>query len=96
MFCDPVYSGWKPDPSSSSAPTRPRTLTVPRVGRMTPATTLSSVDLPAPFSPITPSDSPARIANDTPSTAVKALDAPRPRRRSQTSATRPPRDSIFA
>ena len=32
---------------------------VPRVGLITPATTLSSVDLPAPFSPMTPSDSPA-------------------------------------
>ena len=40
MFARPVYSGWKPEPSSSSAPTRPPTATVPRVGSMTPATIL--------------------------------------------------------
>ena len=75
---------------------RPRTLTVPRVGLMTPATTLSSVDLPAPFSPITPSDSPGRIDSDTLSSAVNAFEAPRPRSRSHTSASRPPRVSTFA
>ena len=35
MFARPVYSGWKPEPSSSSAPTRPLTTTVPRVGLIT-------------------------------------------------------------
>ena len=33
---------------------------LPRVGLITPATILSSVDFPAPFSPISPSDSPRR------------------------------------
>src|SRR6185437_6417906 len=69
MLASPVYSGWKPEPSSRSAPTRPFTSTMPRVGLMTPAMILRSVDLPAPFSPITPSDSPRSIANDTSSSA---------------------------
>ena len=43
--------------------------TLPRVGWITPATTFSSVDLPAPFSPMMPSDSPRRIVNDTSSSA---------------------------
>jgi hypothetical protein len=51
---------WKPLPSSRSAPTVPRRSTRPCVGRRTPATILSSVDFPAPFSPMTPTDSPRR------------------------------------
>ena len=96
MFARPVYSGWKPEPSSSSAPTRPLTATVPRVGLMTPATIFSSVDFPAPFSPITPSDSPRFNSSVTPSSARNTCAAGRPRKRSATSRSRPPRESTFA
>ncbi len=51
MFWRPVKSGWNPEPSSRMAATRPWTSMRPVVGRATPATSLSSVDLPAPFSP---------------------------------------------
>ena len=47
---------------------------------------LSSVDLPAPFSPITPSDSPRRSSKLTPSSARKTRAAPRPRSRSHDEA----------
>ena len=70
--------------------------TVPRVGLMTPATIFSSVDLPAPFSPITPSDSPRFNSSVTSSSARNTCAAGRPRKRSATSRSRPPRDSIFA
>ena len=69
---------------------------LPRVGWITPATTFSSVDLPAPFSPIMPSDSPRRSSKLTPSSARNTCAAPRPRSRSQTRRTRPPRASTFA
>ena len=69
---------------------------VPRVGWITPATILSSVDLPAPFSPMMPSDSPRRSSKLTPSSARNTRAAPRPRSRSQTRRTRPPRASTFA
>ena len=32
MLSRPEYSGWNPAPSSSSAPTRPRTCTLPLLG----------------------------------------------------------------
>src|SRR5512143_3250175 len=44
-FSRPEISGWKPAPSSISAETRPSTCNLPRVGRVMPATSLSSVDL---------------------------------------------------
>jgi len=53
----------------------------PRVGRTIPARSFSSVDLPEPFAPMIPSDSPAAASNDTPSRAVTDGErlAPRPR-----------------
>ena len=54
MFSRPEISGWKPAPSSISAEIRPSTVMVPVLGRVMPATHLSSVDLPDPFRPITP------------------------------------------
>ena len=47
-------SGLKPAPSSSSDTTRPKPMTRPSVGRVTRAMIFSSVDLPAPFAPMTP------------------------------------------
>ena len=54
MFSRPEISGWKPAPSSISAEIRPSTTTDPVVGRVIPATHLSSVLLPEPLRPITP------------------------------------------
>ena len=54
MFSRPEISGWKPAPSSISAEMRPSTVTWPSVGRVMPATHLSSVLLPDPLRPITP------------------------------------------
>ena len=59
-FSRPLISGWKPAPSSMSAETRPCTCSVPRVGLVMPASSFSSVDLPEPFSPITPKVVPLR------------------------------------
>ena len=53
-FSRPEISGWKPAPSSMSAETRPSTRREPRVGLVMPASSFSIVDLPDPFSPITP------------------------------------------
>jgi hypothetical protein len=54
-FSRPEISGWNPAPSSMSADTRPFTFTVPIVGFVMPATSFSSVLLPDPFRPMTPS-----------------------------------------
>src|SRR5262245_17119560 len=59
-FSRPVSSMSKPAPSSISGATVPRTSTLPSVGRSTRAITLRSVDLPAPFRPMMPIDSPRR------------------------------------
>ena len=53
-FSRPEISGWKPAPSSISAEMRPFTVTVPRVGRVMPATHLSIVLLPEPLRPMMP------------------------------------------
>ena len=53
-FSRPEISGWKPAPSSMSAEMRPCTVTVPLVGFVMPATSLSAVLLPEPLRPITP------------------------------------------
>ena len=53
-FSRPEISGWNPAPSSISAEMRPSTLTVPLVGLVMPATSLSSVLLPEPLRPMTP------------------------------------------
>ncbi len=70
-FSRPEISGWKPAPSSMSAETRPSTRRSPRVGLVMPARSLSIVDLPEPFSPITPNVVPLGTSKDTPSSAVK-------------------------
>ena len=72
MFWRPLNSGWKPEPSSRIAATRPRTSSRPVVGVATPATSLSSVDLPAPFSPTIARLSPAGSSKETASSARKA------------------------
>src|SRR5713226_1730848 len=53
-FSRPEISGWNPAPSSISADTRPFTATLPLVGFVMPATSLSAVLLPDPFGPTTP------------------------------------------
>ena len=54
-FSRPLISGWKPAPSSMRAEMRPSTVEAcPRVGWVMPAMSFSSVDLPEPFSPMTP------------------------------------------
>lgn len=70
-FSRPVKSGEKPAPSSRRAATRPRTDTVPAVGRMVPATIWRMVDLPEPFVPRMPTHSPRRTSNETPFSAWK-------------------------
>jgi hypothetical protein len=70
-FSRPEISGWKPAPSSIRAETRPSTIRVPRLGLVIPATSLSSVDFPEPFSPITPKVEPRGTSKETPSRAVK-------------------------
>ena len=53
-FSRPEISGWNPAPSSISADTRPLTRTMPLVGLVMPATSLSSVLFPEPFRPMMP------------------------------------------
>ena len=54
-FSRPLISGWKPAPSSMRAEMRPsHGRGVPRVGLVMPARSFRRVDLPEPFSPITP------------------------------------------
>ncbi len=65
MFSRPVSSGWKPVPTSSSEPTRPRSRTRPSVGSVMREMILSSVLLPAPFRPMMPTTSPCPTSNDT-------------------------------
>ena len=79
-FSRPVKSGWKPAPSSSSAPTRPAAETCPEVGRNSPETSFSSVVLPEPLRPTRPSDSPGSTMTDTSRRAQTSVVTPRPRR----------------
>ena len=84
-------------PSSSSAPTRPFTATLPRVGLITPAMIFSSVDLPAPFSPITPERLAAMQLERHAVERAEHVRAPGGRAAGlQTSRSRPPRASTFA
>ena len=76
-FSRPEISGWKPAPSSISAETRPSTTRLPCVGRVMPATSFKSVDLPEPFSPITAKVEPRATSNDTSSSAVKVSSGAR-------------------
>ena len=87
----PLSSGWKPAPSSSSAPMRPRVRTLPEVGVSTPVISLSSVDLPAPFSPMIASDSPGCTAKLMSSSTLAWRRAGRPRTTSHSAARRSPR-----
>ena len=64
-FSRPENSGLKPAPSSSSAATRPCTVTRPTVGVRVPAISCSSVLLPAPLRPTMPTFSPAPMSNVT-------------------------------
>ena len=57
-FSRPVSSGWKPVPTSSSAPIRPRSLASPSVGGVTFERIFSRVLLPAPLWPMIPNVSP--------------------------------------
>ena len=72
MFSRPVSSGLKPAPSSSSDVTRPDVATDPPSGSSTPATSCSSVLLPHPFGPMTPTVVPASMRSDTSDSAHSA------------------------
>ena len=65
-FSRPLISGWKPAPSSMRAEMRPSTRSAPRVGLVMPASSLSRVDLPEPFSPMTPKVAPRGTSKETP------------------------------
>ena len=61
IFSIPVYSGLNPAPSSSKAAILPSVFIVPVVGVTTPVTNFNNVDLPEPFVPTIPIDSPLFI-----------------------------------
>src|SRR4051794_4791874 len=65
-----------PRPQRAAAPSRvtssPRSVTVPAPGRCAPASTSSSVVLPAPLGPTMPSGSPGRTATATSSSTTSA------------------------
>src|SRR5207302_63753 len=65
MFSRPVSSGWNPVPTSSRLPTRPRTSARPSVGSVIRDRIFSSVLLPAPLWPMTPSTSPGATSTET-------------------------------
>ena len=77
MLSRPLSSGWKPAPSSSSAATRPCTVTRPRVGVSKRVASLSSVLLPEPLAPMTPSASPGATAKVTSRSAQNSSRQPR-------------------
>ena len=79
-FSRPEISGWNPAPSSMRAETRPATARLPREGFVMPATSLRSVDLPEPFSPMTPKADPCGTSNETSSRAVKVSSGRRSER----------------
>ncbi len=68
----PVASMSKPEPSSSSAATRPLTATSPCVGASVPAMICSRVLLPLPFRPMMPTASPRSTVRLTSSSAVNS------------------------
>ena len=84
MFSVPVSSPSKPVPSSIKGAIDPRITAQPDVGVMIPAATRRSVDLPAPFEPITPNVSPAGTSNET---SLRAMN------QWSTSSLLPPRTS---
>ena len=67
----PVSWGWKPAPVAISPAIRPRVSTWPSSGFITPLISLSSVLLPEPLRPISPTDSPCSTVNETSWTAQK-------------------------
>ena len=74
-FSRPEISGWNPAPSSMSAEMRPSTVTLPVVGFVMPATTLSAVLLPDPLRPMMPKVQPVdaeRHAPAAPGTSRRA------------------------
>ena len=65
-FSRPVSSGWNPVPTSSSDPTRPRTIAWPAVGSVMRDRILSSVLLPGAVAPDDADDlALARLSNET-------------------------------
>ena len=72
MFSRPVSSGWKPEPTSISAASRPSSVMVPLVGAVMRESSLSSVLLPAPLWPMMPSVSPRATSKLTSFTAQKS------------------------
>src|SRR5579862_3619439 len=85
MFSRPVSSGWKPVPTSSSEPTRPRMTISPAVGSVMRESTFRSVLLPAPFAPMRPRTSPRR---------TRKLTSSRPQIRSRSECTPPERERL--
>jgi hypothetical protein len=83
-----VYSGLNPLPSSSRAATRPRIVTSPPVDLRVPARICSSVLLPEPLRPMTPSRFPRGSSNETSSSAVKSRLRRRPKGARNISASR--------
>src|SRR4051812_3161440 len=71
-FSSPVNSGSNPKPNCNSV-TLPLQSMVPLVGCSWPATILSRVDLPDPFLPTMPQNSPGRTSNDTSRKASNSL-----------------------
>ncbi len=61
-FSTPLYSGLKPEPSSSRAATRPLVRSSPALGVSVPQTSCSSVDFPDPLRPMMPTVSPRRTS----------------------------------
>ncbi len=76
-----MKSGWNPAPSSSIAATVPPSSTVPALGGMIPARSLSSVLLPDPLRPTMPIASPGATSSEMSCTAQKTSDRVRRRRR---------------
>src|SRR5688500_3785506 len=90
-FSRPVKSGWKPVPTSSSAPARPHTCASPEVGSVTPERIFRSVVFPAPLRPMIPSTSPRGTSKLTPPRAASSPCSGRAVPRARWSAERPPR-----
>src|SRR5215204_524247 len=86
MFSRPVRSPWKPVPTSSSEPTRPRMTASPSVGSVMRERIFSSVVLPAPLRPMIPSTSPRGTSKLTWSSAQIESRAGRGRRRARCTA----------
>ena len=81
MLSVPVSSWSKPTPRVSRLEMRPSTSTSPSDGVRIPARTCSSVLLPAPLGPMTPSESPWCTARDTLRSAQKSVSLLRRTRR---------------